>query len=69
MFSILRLENYDQNRNKNQEAPCSLQRRELLPKARSQKQQWQAREGGLFGKQNSERLKNIFGAELFKKQN
>ena len=30
--------------------------------------QWQAGEGGLFGKQNSERLKNSFGSEMFKKQ-
>ena len=35
----------------------------------TKKQQWQAGEGGLFGKQNSERLKNIFGADLFKKKN
>ena len=32
----------------------------------SKKHKWQTGEGGLFGKQNSERLKNIFGAELFK---
>ena len=31
----------------------------------TKKHQWQAGEGGLFGKQNSEWLKNIFGAEMF----
>ena len=35
----------------------------------TKKHKWQSGEGGLFGKQNSERLKKIFGAESFQNQN